>query len=147
MLPFRRSASVLHFVCTIVALPMLCCASFVHAAWPDKPIKILVPFPPGGASDLVARTIADKLAARFTAGVLVENRPGAGGTIATAEMLKQPKDGYTIMTGTMGTHAIAPSLYKSLSFDPLRAGTAVSTASTTGSDAVIEMAANALRVS
>ena len=103
-------------------LTLLCTAAFstAQAAWPDKPIRLLVTFPPGSASDLIARTLADKLAPRFPAGVVVENRPGAGGTIATAEMLKAPKDGYTIMTGTMGTHAIAPSLYKSLPFDSLK---------------------------
>jgi tripartite-type tricarboxylate transporter receptor subunit TctC len=101
---------------------LLCAAAFssVQAAWPDKPIRILVTFPPGSASDLIARTLADKLSAKFSSGVVVENRPGAGGTIATTEMLKSPKDGYTIMTGTMGTHAIAPSLYKNLPFDSLK---------------------------
>ncbi|HEX4329537.1 MAG TPA: tripartite tricarboxylate transporter substrate binding protein, partial [Burkholderiales bacterium] len=79
-----------------------------------------MPFPPGSASDLIARVLADKMGAKFSAGVIVDNRPGAGGTIATAEMLKSPRDGYTIMTGTMGTHAIAPSLYHNLSFDPLK---------------------------
>lgn len=104
----------------LCALPLALSLSLAHASWPDKPIRILVPFPPGSASDLIARTLADKLQAKFPAGLVVENRPGAGGTIATAEMVKSPRDGYTIMTGTMGTHAIAPSLYKSLPFDPLK---------------------------
>ena len=101
------------------ALPLVLALTHAPAAWPDRPLRILVPFPPGSASDLIARTLADKLQPKFSAGVIVENRPGAGGTIATAEMLKSPRDGYTIMTGTMGTHAIAPSLYKNLPFDPL----------------------------
>ena len=104
----------------LCALPLVLALTHAQAAWPDRPIRILVPFPPGSASDLIARTLADKLQPKFPAGVIVENRPGAGGTIATAEMLKSPRDGYTIMTGTMGTHAIAPSLYKNLPFDPLR---------------------------
>lgn len=111
---------------TILAFALLSFAACASAAWPDKPIKILVPFPPGSASDLVARTIADKLSAKFSAGVLVENRPGAGGGIATAELLKSAKDGHTIMTGTMGTHAIAPSLYKSTGIDYLRDLTPIS---------------------
>ena len=111
---------------TIIAPLALCFAACASAAWPDRPIRILVPFPPGSASDLIARTLAEKLTIRFPGGVLVENRPGAGGTIATAEMLKSAKDGYTIMTGTMGTHAIAPSLYKSLPFEPLKDLTPVS---------------------
>ena len=92
----------------LCALPLVLALTHAQAAWPDRPIRILVPFPPGSASDLIARTLADKLQPKFPAGVIVENRPGAGGTIATAEMLKSPRDGYTIMTGTMGTHAIAP---------------------------------------
>ena len=111
---------------TILAFALLTFAACASAAWPDKPIKILVPFPPGSASDLVARTIADKLSAKFSTGVLVENRPGAGGGIATAELLKSAKDGTTIMTGTMGTHAIAPSLYKRTGVDYLRDLTPIS---------------------
>ena len=109
-----------HLLRSLYALTFALGLSTAHAAWPEKTIRILVPFPPGSASDLIARTLADKLQAKFPAGLVVENRPGAGGTIATAEMVKSPKDGYTIMTGTMGTHAIAPSLYKSLPFDPLK---------------------------
>ena len=89
-------------------------------AWPAKPVKWLVPFPPGSASDITARVLSEKLAALWGQSVLVENRPGAGGTIATAEMAKAAPDGYTLMSGTMGTHAIAPNLYKGLSYDPLK---------------------------
>jgi tripartite-type tricarboxylate transporter receptor subunit TctC len=125
---FRSSRSIvtLPLARTMLVPALLCLAALAQAAWPDKPIRIIVPFPPGSASDLVARTLADKLGAKFSAGVVVENRPGAGGTIASAEMLKSAKDGYTIMTGTMGTHAIAPSLYKGLAFDYLRDLTPVS---------------------
>lgn len=125
MLP-KRIAGLPTRLHTFLAPVLLLFAVCASAAWPDKPIRILVPFPPGSASDLIARTLAEKLTLRFPSGVLVENRPGAGGTIATTEMLKTAKDGYTIMTGTMGTHAIAPSLYKSLPFDPLRDLTPVS---------------------
>ena len=72
------------------------------AGYPDKPIRLLIPFPPGSASDLIGRTLGAKLSERFGQPVLIENRPGAGGTIATAEMLKSTADGYTIMTGAMG---------------------------------------------
>jgi len=101
---------------SLLGLPL----ASTHAAWPDRPVRILVPFPPGSASDLIARTLADKLQAGYAAGLIVENRPGAGGTIATTEMIKSPRDGYTIMIGTMGTHAIAPSLYKGLPYDALK---------------------------
>ncbi len=88
--------------------------------WPTKQVRWLVPFPPGGASDITARILADHLSRLWGQAVLIENRPGAGGTIATAEMAKAPADGYTIMSGTMGTHAIAPNLYKNLSYDPVK---------------------------
>ncbi len=89
-------------------------------AWPSKPVHWLVPFPPGGASDITARVLAEQLSRLWGQAVLIENRPGAGGTIATAEMTRAPGDGYTIMSGTMGTHAIAPNLYKNLSYDPVK---------------------------
>jgi tripartite-type tricarboxylate transporter receptor subunit TctC len=103
------------------ALLAAACASLVHAqAWPTKSVKWIVPFPPGAASDITARVVSERLAALWGQGVVVENKPGAGGTIATAEMLKSPADGYTLMSGTMGTHAIAPNLYKALSYEPAR---------------------------
>ena len=89
-----------------------------HAAYPDKPVRLLIPFPPGSASDLIGRTLGAKLSERFGQPVVIENRPGAGGTIATAEMVKAAPDGYTLMTGAMGTHAIAPSLYRNLFYNP-----------------------------
>jgi tripartite-type tricarboxylate transporter receptor subunit TctC len=100
---------------------LLACASVVHAqAWPTKPVRWIVPFPPGSASDITARVLSERLSALWGQGVAVENKPGAGGTIATAEMLKATPDGYTLMSGTMGTHAIAPNLYKNLSYDPVK---------------------------
>ena len=106
------------------SIALLCaslCACVVHAqAWPTKPVRWLIPFTPGAASDITARILAERLSATWGQSILVENKPGAGGTIATAEMLKSPHDGYTIMSGTMGTHAIAPNLYKGLPYDPAR---------------------------
>ena len=100
---------------------MFVCAVPVHAqVWPTKAVRWLVPFPPGSASDITARVLADRLTAAWGQTVLVENRPGAGGTIATAELVRAAADGYTIMSGTMGTHAIAPNLYSKLSFDPAK---------------------------
>ena len=106
--------------CHFLALLALLAGGAAGAGYPDKPIRLLIPFPPGSASDLIGRTLGAKLSERFGQPVLIDNRPGAGGTIATAEMLKSTADGYTIMTGTIGTHAIAPSLYKGLSYSPLK---------------------------
>jgi tripartite-type tricarboxylate transporter receptor subunit TctC len=89
-------------------------------AWPAKPIKYIVPFAPGGTTDILARTISDKLTIAFGVPVIVENRPGAGGGVGAAETAKAPADGYTIMGGTISTHAINASLYASLPYDPVK---------------------------
>lgn len=81
-----------------------------HAAWPERPIKIIVPTPPGNSSDVAMRIVGEKLSAQFGQPVLVENRTGAGGTIATAFGAKQPADGYTLTMGSTGPMSIAPWL-------------------------------------
>jgi len=102
-----------------LALAML--ASGVHAqAWPTKPIKWVVPFAPGGTTDILARTIGDKLAIALGQPVIIENKPGAGGGVGADYTAKAPADGYTIMGGTISTHAINASLYKSLPYDPVK---------------------------
>ncbi len=88
-------------------------------AYPSKPVHLLVPFPPGGAVDIVARTVGDALAKRWGQPIIVENRPGAGGTIAEAVAAKARPDGYTLILVASG-HAIAPFLYPDLPYDPLR---------------------------
>ena len=100
----------------LCAFAGLACAQ----AWPNKPIKYIVPFAPGGTTDILGRTIADKLAAALGQPVVVENKPGAGGGVGAEFTAKQPADGYTIMGGTISTHAINASLYKSLGYDPVR---------------------------
>jgi tripartite-type tricarboxylate transporter receptor subunit TctC len=88
------------------------------AAFPDKPVRLVVPFPAGGAADLMARGLAQNLGAQLGTQVIIDNRGGAGGTVA-AEMVKHaPPDGYTLMFGTMGTHAINAALYPKLRYDP-----------------------------
>jgi tripartite-type tricarboxylate transporter receptor subunit TctC len=102
-----------------LALAML--ASGAHAqAWPAKPIKWVVPFAPGGTTDILARTIGDKLAIALGQPVIIENKPGAGGGVGADYTAKAPADGYTIMGGTISTHAINASLYKSLPYDPVK---------------------------
>lgn len=91
-----------------------------HAqTYPAKPVKILVPFVAGGTSDLVARAVAQKLTdAGYTA--VVENRPGANGSIAAEALAKSPADGYTLMVGSIGTFAINMSMYKNSKYDTMR---------------------------
>jgi tripartite-type tricarboxylate transporter receptor subunit TctC len=88
--------------------------------WPSKPIKWVVPFAPGGTTDILARTIGEKLSVTLGQPIIVENKPGAGGGVGAEQVAKSPPDGYTIMGGTISTHAINASLYKSLPYDPVR---------------------------
>jgi len=94
-------------------------AAWAQDAFPSKPVHLLVPFPAGGAVDSVARTLGDELARRWGQSVIIENRPGAGGTIAAAAAAKAPPDGYTLVLVASG-HAIVAHLYPRLSYDPLR---------------------------
>lgn len=88
--------------------------------YPNKPIKIVVPFPPGGSTDLLARRLGEKLAASLGQPVVVENKPGAGGTTGADSVAKSPADGYTLLMGVTGSNAISASLYPSLPYDPLK---------------------------
>jgi tripartite-type tricarboxylate transporter receptor subunit TctC len=94
-------------------------AAFAQATYPSRPVHLLVPFPPGGAVDIVARTLSDELGRRWGQPIVVENRPGAGGTIAEAVAAKAKPDGYTIILVASG-HATAAYLYPDLPYDPLR---------------------------
>jgi tripartite-type tricarboxylate transporter receptor subunit TctC len=86
--------------------------------YPVRPITLVVPFPPGGSTTIVARIIADKLAESLGQQIVVDNRGGAGGTIATRAVSKTTPDGYTILLGYTGTLAIGPTLYPSAGYDP-----------------------------
>lgn len=88
--------------------------------WPNKPIKYIVPFAPGGTTDILARTISDKLSVALGQPVVVENKPGAGGGVGADFTAKSAADGYTIMGGTISTHAINASLYPNLPYDPVK---------------------------
>ena len=95
-------------------------AGSASAAWPDKVIRIVVPFAAGGSTDLVARKIAEGLGQRLGANVIVENRPGAGGTVGTEFVARQPADGYTILMGSVSTHGSAPCVYSKLPYDAVK---------------------------
>lgn len=89
-------------------------------AFPNKPIRLIVPYPAGGSTDVMARTFADKLATALAVQVVVDNRAGAGGNIATGAAAKAPADGYTLLFGATGPLAINPALYDKLPFDPVK---------------------------
>ena len=89
-------------------------------AWPTKPIKWIVPFAPGGTTDILARTIGEKLSMALGQPVIIENKPGAGGGLGADFVAKAAPDGYTILGGTISTNAINASLYKELPYDPVK---------------------------
>ena len=88
--------------------------------YPTKPIRIVVPFPAGGTTDVLARAAAQKLTETLGQSAVVDNRPGAGGNIGAELVAKAPPDGYTLLMGTVGTHAINPSLYPKMPYDHVR---------------------------
>jgi tripartite-type tricarboxylate transporter receptor subunit TctC len=88
-------------------------------AYPAKPIHLIVPFPPGGINDVLARVTGQKLSESLGQGVVVENRPGAGGTIGSNAVAKAPADGYTLLFGATSTVAVSPHLYKNVPYDPI----------------------------
>ncbi|CAB3915331.1 hypothetical protein LMG26686_05236 [Achromobacter mucicolens] len=107
--------------CRIAAgVALFAAAGTATAAWPDKVIRIVVPFAAGGSTDLVARKIAEGLSQRLGANVIVENRPGAGGTVGTEYVARQPADGYTILMGSVSTHGSAPCVYSKLPYDAVK---------------------------
>lgn len=89
-------------------------------SWPSRPVKLVIPFPAGGATDIVGRTIAQKLSTSLGQGVVVENRPGAGGAIGADQVAKAAPDGYTILMATSSTHSIGPLINPKIPYDPVR---------------------------
>ena len=88
--------------------------------YPNRPLRIVVPFPPGGGTDIGTRIVAQKLQEAWGQAVIVENKPGAAGIVGTELTAKSAPDGYTFMMGNIGTHAINVSLYKKLAYDPVK---------------------------
>jgi tripartite-type tricarboxylate transporter receptor subunit TctC len=105
-------------------LTAFCLALTAFAAqaqtWPTRGVRIVVPFPPGGATDIIARLVAEQMTRDWGQSVVVENRAGAGGTIGTDVVAKAQPDGYTLLLATLATNAIAPAVYPKLPYDPGR---------------------------
>ncbi len=93
-------------------------STWAQGAWPSKPVKIVVPFAPGGTTDILARAIAPDLSKAFGQPFVVENKAGAGGNVGAELVAKSANDGYTIFMGTVGTHGINKALYSKLPYDP-----------------------------
>jgi tripartite-type tricarboxylate transporter receptor subunit TctC len=118
MIKHRRI--LIHVVAAAVALAAApCIAQTPASSWPNKPIRYIVNFAPGGTTDILARTIGERLGAALGQPIVVENKPGQGGSIGAAELARAAPDGYTIGAGTISSHAINATLYDKLSYDPL----------------------------
>ena len=103
-----------------IAAALALAPAFVHAQYPAKPVRMVVGFPPGGGTDVVARIIVPRLGENLGQPVVIENRPGATGTVAAEMVAKSPPDGYTIMMGHVSVNAIAPSLFPKLPYDVIK---------------------------
>ena len=113
---FHRAAAI--FACVLTALAMQP-GAWAADAYPAKPVRFLVGFPPGGANDLVARAVAARLGPRLGQQVVVDNRPGAGGNIATQQVARAAPDGYTMLLGSVSSLAMGPAMYREVGYDPL----------------------------
>ena len=101
-----------------LAIALLGTIAPAHAAWPERPVRIVVPFTPGGSTDILARAIGERLQAALGQPFVIENKPGAGGSIGATEVARAAPDGYTLLMGHIGTLAVNPSLYRDLAYDP-----------------------------
>jgi tripartite-type tricarboxylate transporter receptor subunit TctC len=104
-------------LCTLIASLTMACAM---AAWPDKPVTLVVPFPPGGSTDLIARTVGQKLQEKLGGSFIVDNRAGAGGTVGSTIVKRAAPDGYTLLVTSLGPLVIGPHLIKGVGYDPLK---------------------------
>jgi tripartite-type tricarboxylate transporter receptor subunit TctC len=114
-IPRRLATAVVTLAALALALPVS-----AQSAWPSKPVRIVVPFAPGGTTDLLARALAPEFSKAFGQQFVVENRAGAGGNIGADVVAKSAPDGHTLLMGTVGTHGINKSLYSKMPFDPQR---------------------------
>lgn len=117
-LNFRQSCRLLGAACLTAASALISLPATAQSNWPTKPVRIVVPFAAGGTTDILARAVAPELSKAFGQQFVVDNRAGAGGNVGSDLVAKAPGDGYTLLMGTVGTHAINKSLYAKMPFDP-----------------------------
>jgi tripartite-type tricarboxylate transporter receptor subunit TctC len=106
--------------CAALGMACLSANASAQASWPSRPVRYVVPYPPGGSLDQIARALADKMKDGLGQPVLVENRPGAGGNLGADLVAKSAPDGYSIVMGAVATHAINPALYPKMPYDPVK---------------------------
>ncbi|MES2974439.1 MAG: tripartite tricarboxylate transporter substrate binding protein [Pseudomonadota bacterium] len=112
-----RAAGIATLAALAVAAPLTATA---QSAWPSKPIRLIVPFPPAGSTDVIARTVAERLGAALGQNVIIDNKPGATGAIGLEALARSEPDGYTIGLGTIGSIAINPMVNRKLGWDPVK---------------------------
>ncbi|NUT15600.1 MAG: ABC transporter substrate-binding protein, partial [Cupriavidus sp.] len=104
----------------LFAMALLGLASSAHAAYPERPIKLIVPYAAGGTTDIIARIVGTRLGPVLGQPVVIENRPGAGGAVGSAYAAKQPADGYTLVMEVESSHAVNPNVYLKTAYDPVK---------------------------
>ncbi|MBV6306944.1 tripartite tricarboxylate transporter substrate binding protein [Candidimonas humi] len=119
MKPIKKAAAAALALCTIAAASLFPAATAAAAGYPDRPVKIVVGFPPGGGNDVLARLLAERLQAQMGQPFVVENRPGANGFIAFDTVKRAKPDGYTLLIGPSSGMTVNPAVYKKLPYDPV----------------------------
>lgn len=104
----------------VILAALACAAPALAADYPDRPVRVVVPYAAGGPADILARLIGQRLGARLGQQLVIENKPGAGGGIGAAQVARSPADGYTLLVAPVGVMAINPWIYSNLGYDPLR---------------------------
>ena len=115
-----RDSRILAACTALVVLAALAPETAQAQAFPSKPVKLVIPFPPGGSLDNVGRLLAQKISESWGQTIVVENRPGAGGNVGADAVAKSPADGYTVVMGALSTHAVNPSLYPKMPYDAVK---------------------------
>ena len=116
----RRRPALALALAAASALTALLPATSHAQAWPAKPIRLVIPFPAGGATDIVGRLLAQKLGAALGQQIVIDNKPGAGGTIGADMVAKAPADGHTLLLATSSTHSIGPALNPKIPYDAFK---------------------------
>ena len=135
--PLRPLMTLAAIALTTLAWSSLALAQTSAATFPDKPLKIVVTFTTGGAPDILARIIGERLTAAWGQPVIVDNKPGAGGNVGADFVAKSAPDGYTLVVGTVGTHSINPALYAKMPYDAVKDFTPITLIATTPNMLVI----------
>ncbi len=120
MTPHTAASAAAALAFAALAFPAQSASSFPSGTYPSKPIRLIVAFPPGGSTDIIARLVGQRLSERLGQQVIIDNRGGAGGTIGTEIAARANPDGYTLTMGTTSTHVIAPAAYSRINYDPIR---------------------------